>query len=52
VSDTPQPYDKVLHAATGIKFADMTHRQKWIFSVKLVCCICTMGFAFPNVQND
>jgi hypothetical protein len=30
----------------------MTRRQKWVFAVKLVLCIATFGFAFPNVQND
>ncbi len=52
MSQAPTPFDKVLHAPTGIKFADMTRKQKWVFSAKLIACICTMGFAFPNVQND
>lgn len=48
----PGSYDPVQRRATGMKFADMTRRQKCIFLGKLACCICTMGFAFPNVQND
>ena len=43
---------KPLESSTGLKFAQMTGRQKWVFAVKLVACIATFGFAFPNVQND
>ena len=49
---TPDPFDKPLESSTGLKFAQMTRRQKWVFAVKLVLCIATFGFAFPNVQND
>ena len=49
---TPSPFDKALEQSTGRKFAQMTRRQKWIFVVKLVVCIATFGFAFPNVQHD
>jgi hypothetical protein len=49
---TPSPFDKPLQSSSGLKFAQMTRRQKWIFSVKLALCIATFGFAFPNVQND
>jgi len=30
----------------------MTQVQKWIFVAKLIVCIATFGFVFPNVQND
>jgi hypothetical protein len=46
------PFDKQLSYPTGRKFADMTRAQKVTFLLKLVACICTFGFAFPNVQND
>jgi hypothetical protein len=49
---TPSPLDKQLEYSTGLKFADMTGIQKWLFAAKLVACIATFGFAFPNVQND
>jgi hypothetical protein len=46
------PFDKPLEYSTGVKFADMTRRQKYVFAAKLVACIATFGFAFPNVQNE
>jgi hypothetical protein len=48
----PSPFHKPLQYSTGVKFADMTRRQKCVFAAKLVACIATFGFAFPNVQND
>lgn len=50
--DKPSPFAKHIQYPTGIKYADMTPRQKTVFVVKLIACICTFGFAFPNVQND
>jgi len=49
---TPSPFDRPLSQSTGLKFADMTQRQKCFFLVKLIVCIATFGFVFPNVQND
>jgi len=46
------PFRKVLEQDHGMKFADMTRMQKCIFVTKVVVCVCTFGFAFPNVQND
>jgi hypothetical protein len=46
------PFDKPLEHSTGLKFAQMTRRQKYVFAVKLVACIATFGYAFPNVQNS
>ena len=48
----PTAYDKPVAQSMGMRFADMTRRQKWIFSAKLIACICTFGFAFPTVQTD
>jgi len=48
----PSPFDKQLARETGIKFADMTHLQKWIFVTKVIICVATFGFAFPTVQSD
>ena len=45
-------YDKPLQHATGVAFADMTRPQKYIFVAKLLVCIGTFGFVFPNVQNE
>jgi hypothetical protein len=46
------PFDKPLEHSTSLKFAQMTRRQKYVFVAKLVACIATFGYAFPNVQND
>lgn len=45
-------FDKPLEQVGGIRFADMTGTQKCVFVAKLLACIATFGFAFPNVQND
>jgi hypothetical protein len=45
-------FNEPLKYVPGLKFADMTHTQRCIWLVKLVACIATFGFAFPNVQND
>lgn len=50
--DKPTPFNKPLSHDGGKKFADMTHLQKWIFVTKVVICVGTFGFAFPNVQSD
>lgn len=52
MSDDPTPYEKYVAPPSGIRFGDMTGTQKSIFAMKLVCCVCTMGFAFPNVMRD
>ena len=48
----PTPFQKVAEQDRGTKFGDMTRTQKMIFISKVVVCVCTFGFAFPNVQND
>ena len=50
--ETPTPFQKVVEQDRGMKYVDMTGAQKWIFISKVVVCVCTFGFAFPNVQND
>jgi hypothetical protein len=45
-------FQKPLEQDRGIKFANMTRAQKWVFVAKVVVCVATFGFAFPNVQND
>jgi hypothetical protein len=45
-------FDKQIEVSHGQKFADMTRTQKVIFVAKVVVCVATFGFAFPNVQND
>ena len=49
---TPTPFDKPLEESNGLVFAQMTRGQKYVFVAKLVACIATFGYAFPNVQND
>ena len=46
------PFDKPMEQSSGMKFADMTRSQKWIWVTKLVICIITFGFVFPTVQTD
>ena len=48
----PTPFNKPLEQSMGMKFADMTRTQKWTFTAKLVICIVTFGFVFPNVQKE
>ena len=36
----------------GKPYAEMTGNQKVRFFVRLVLCIATLGFAFPNVMSD
>ena len=48
----PTPFHKPLEQSMGMKFADMTRTQKWAFVAKLLICIATFGFAFPNVQKE
>ena len=45
-------FDKTIEVSHGKKFADMTGTQKAVFVAKVVVCVATFGFAFPNVQND
>ena len=45
-------FDKPVEVSPGKKFADMTRREKAIWIAKLVVCVATFGFAFPNVQSD
>jgi hypothetical protein len=46
------PFQKATEYSMGLKFAEMTRTQKFVFVAKLGACIATFGFAFPNVQND
>jgi len=46
------PFEKTPEFPMGLKFARMTRTQKCVFVTKLVACIATFGFAFPNVQSD
>lgn len=48
----PTPFAKPLEQSSGRKFADMSASQKSVWVAKLIVCIATFGFAFPNVQRD
>jgi hypothetical protein len=52
MSENPSAFQKPMKHDGGMKFADMTRTQKWIFVAKVVVCVATFGFAFPNVQSD
>ena len=45
-------FDQPVEVSRGKKFADMTRLQKVVFVAKVVVCVGSFGFAFPNVQND
>jgi hypothetical protein len=45
-------FAKQIEVSRGTKFPDMTRAQKVVFVAKVVVCVATLGFAFPNVQND
>ena len=47
-----RPFEKELAYSGGMKFADMTRKQKFVFVAKLAVCVGTFGFVFPNVQNE
>ena len=36
---------------SGTPFKKMTRRQKIVFVAEVVICVCTFGFAFPNVME-
>jgi hypothetical protein len=36
----------------GTAFRDMKPEQKLMFVLKVMVCVATMGFAFPNVMAD
>jgi hypothetical protein len=50
--EMPPSPPKPLERDAGTRFADMTHGQKWIFMARVVVCVGTFGYVFPNVQND
>lgn len=51
--DEPTPFRAPLEQrATGLELAQMNRTQKAVFVAKLLACIATFGFAFPNVQHD
>jgi len=50
--EEPSGFQKAPTYSTGMKFADMTRTQKIVFVAKVVVCVCTFGFVFPNVQSD
>ena len=48
----PSKYDKPLAVSRGKRFVDMTPAEKVLWVFKVVACVMTLGFVFPNVQND
>ena len=46
------PFKKAPEYSTGMKFAEMSRKQKYVFVAKLMICIATFGFVFPNVQSS
>ena len=39
------------HSTLGVPYARMTRDQKFRFIAKLVLCIITFGFVFPNIMD-
>jgi len=50
--EEPTPFLESIERPMGLKFSDMTGRQQVVFVTKVVACVATFGFAFPNVQSD
>ena len=46
------PFIKPPEHSMGKKFSDMTRWQKAAFVGKVIVCVATFGYAFPNVQSD
>ena len=46
------PFDKAMKYDFGTPFASMTPAGKWTFVAKVIVCVLTFGFVFPNVQNS
>jgi len=44
--------NQVIPHHVGLPYGQMSGTQKVVFLLKLVVCIATFGFAFPNVQHD
>ena len=44
----PQPQVQT----TGVKFKDMTPKQKVVFVLKITVCILSGGMIYPNVMHD
>ena len=48
----PTDFEAAPVSDTGMKYEQMTRGQKVWFVTKVVVCVATFGFAFPNVQSD
>ena len=36
----------------GMKYTEMTRRQKVVFVLKLAVCVISFGMIYPNVMHD
>jgi hypothetical protein len=52
MANDPTPFQKAMAHDGGKPYATMTPAQKATFIAKVIICVCTFGFAFPNVQTD
>jgi hypothetical protein len=34
------------------KFSEMTRREKFIYVLKVIACVLSFGFIFPNINLD
>jgi hypothetical protein len=34
------------------RFAEMTHREKFAFILKVAVCLLSFGFIYPNILHD
>ena len=46
------PFMKSAAYDFGTPFAKMTRAGKWTFVAKVIVCVMTFGFVFPNVQSS
>ncbi len=44
--------DSVRASSMGTAFGDMTQQRKIRWVMKLVVCVFSFGFIFPNVMSD
>jgi len=50
--DDVKSADASTAAAPSIRFKDMSLQQKLAYIGKALLCLCTLGFAFPNIFTE
>ena len=50
MKDSTSPSKASKNESAGKPFKQLTRKQKFVFVSKVVVCICTFGFVFPNLM--